>query len=48
MKQLQVLKTVFPEVTTEKFEFIDYQADPQLLILYWPGLSSERMGIKKE
>ncbi len=31
MKQWQALKTVFPELITENFDFIDYQESPSRL-----------------
>ena len=34
MKQWQVLKTIFPEVITENFEFVDYQESADRLD-YW-------------
>jgi len=34
MKQWQVLRTIFPEVITENFEFIDYQESSDRLD-YW-------------
>ena len=34
MKQRQVLKTIFPEVITENFEFVDYQESADRLD-YW-------------
>ena len=33
MKQWQVLKTVFPEVITENFEFVNYESAKRLD--YW-------------
>lgn len=34
MKQLEVLKTVFPELITDNFEFIDYK-ESDTLLEYW-------------
>lgn len=34
MKQLEVLKTVFPELITDNFEFIDYK-ESDTILEYW-------------